>query len=77
MVAKIPTGNNLYGALAYNQEKVDKEERKGAGYAYIREPVTVIFNVAATAEDLQRWMPSHFRCEKPYPYLTHPDPKTI
>ena len=28
MVAKISTGGNMFGALAYNQNKVDKEEAK-------------------------------------------------
>ena len=28
MVAKISTGGNMFGALAYNQNKVDNEEAK-------------------------------------------------
>lgn len=28
MVAKISTGGNMFGALAYNQNKVDSEEAK-------------------------------------------------
>ena len=76
MVAKITTGNNLYGALAYNQEKVDKEKGTVLATHIVREPMDGIFNVAATAEDLQRWMPSHFRCEKPVIHISlNPDIK--
>lgn len=76
MVAKITTGNNLYGALAYNQEKVDKEKGKVLATHIVREPADGIFNVAGTAEDLQRWMPSHFRCEKPVIHISlNPDMK--
>lgn len=76
MVAKITTGNNLYGALAYNQEKVDKEKGKVLATNIVREPMDGIFNVAATAEDLQRWMPSHFRTEKPVLHISlNPDIK--
>ena len=76
MVAKITTGNNLYGALAYNQEKVDKEKGKVLATHIIREPADGVFSVAGTVEDLQRWMPSHFRCEKPVIHISlNPDPK--
>jgi len=76
MVAKITTGNNLYGALAYNQEKVDKEKGKVLATHIVREPMDGVFNVSATADDLQRWMPSHFRCEKPVIHISlNPDIK--
>lgn len=76
MVAKITTGNNLYGALAYNQEKVDKEQGKVLATQFVREPADGFFNVTGTAEDLERWMPSHVRCEKPVIHISlNPDPK--
>lgn len=65
MVAKITAGNNLYGALAYNQEK-----GKVLATHIAREPVDGIFNVAGAADDLQRWMPLHFRCEKPVIHIS-------
>lgn len=78
MVANITTGNNLYGALAYNQQKVDQEKGKVLSTHIVREPADGIFNVAGTAEDLQRWMPSHFRTEKPVIHISlNPDPKDI
>lgn len=70
MVAKITAGNNLYGALAYNQEKVDQEKGKVLATHIAREPVDGIFNVAGAADDLQRWMPLHFRCEKPVIHIS-------
>mgnify|MGYP000479589188 CR=1 FL=1 len=36
----------------------------------VREPVDGRFNVAATAEDLLRWMPSHYRTEKPVVHVS-------
>lgn len=76
MVANITTGNNLYGALAYNQEKVDKEQGKVLATHIVREPADGVFNVASTVKDLQRWMPSHFRTEKPVIHISlNPDPK--
>ena len=64
MVANITTGKDVYGALAYNQEKVDRGDGKVLLTHIVREPADGRFNVAATAEDLLRWMPSHYRTEK-------------
>ena len=61
MVANITTGKDVYGALAYNQEKVDRGDGKVLLTHIVREPADGRFNVAATAEDLLRWMPSHYR----------------
>lgn len=65
MVANITTGKDVYGALAYNQEKVDRGDGKVLLTHIVREPADGRFNVAATAEDLLRWMPSHYRTENP------------
>jgi len=56
MVAKITTGNDLYGALAYNQEKVDKEKGKVLSTHIVREPADGKFSVPAAMEDFLRWM---------------------
>ncbi len=53
----------MYGALAYNQEQVDRGDGKVLLTHIVREPADGRFNVAATAEDLLRWMPSHYRTE--------------
>ena len=76
MVANITTGNNLYGALFYNQEKVDKGVGTVLATHILREPVDGNFNVADTAEDILRWMPDHFRTEKPVIHISlNPDIK--
>ena len=76
MVAKITTGNDLYGALTYNQQKVDKDEGKVLSTHIIREPADGKFNVPAAMEDFSRWLPTHFRCEKPVIHISlNPDPK--
>ena len=45
MVAKINIGSNLYGALAYNQEKVDEGLGKILGSNLVFEPADGQFNV--------------------------------
>lgn len=75
MVAKISTGKDVYGALAYNQQKVDKGGGAILTTNIIREPADGRFSVAETAEDLLRWMPSHYRTEKPVVHISlNPDP---
>ena len=76
MVANITTGSNLYGALFYNQEKVDKGVGTVLATHILREPADGNFSVAETAEDILRWMPDHFRTEKPVIHISlNPDPK--
>lgn len=76
MVANITTGNNLYGALFYNQEKVGKGVGTVLATHILREPADGNFNVGETAEDILRWMPDHFRTEKPVIHISlNPDPK--
>lgn len=76
MVANITTGSNLYGALFYNQEKVDKGVGTVLATHILREPADSNFNVAETAEDILRWMPGHFRTEKPVIHISlNPDIK--
>ena len=36
----------------------------------MREPADGRFNVAATAEDLRRWMASQYRTEKPFVHVS-------
>lgn len=76
MVANITTGNNIYGALAYNQEKVEQGNGTVLATQILREPADGNFNVAETAEDILRWMPDHFRTEKPVIHISlNPDIK--
>ncbi len=76
MVAKITTGKDVYGALAYNQQKVDRGKGKVLLTHILREPSDGQFDVTTTAEDLLRWMPSHYRTEKPDVHISlNPDPE--
>ena len=76
MVAKITTGKDVYGALAYNQLKVDKGVGAVLATHIVREPADGRFCVAATADDLLCWMPSHIRTEKPVIHVSlNPDPE--
>lgn len=76
MVAKINIGSNLYGALAYNQEKVDKGLGKVLGANMVFEPADGQFNVTECMKDFMQFVPSHFRTEKPVFHVSlnpHPD----
>lgn len=76
MVAKINIGSNLYGALAYNQEKVDEGLGKILAANLIFQPADGYFNVSACMDDFLEFMPSSFRTEKPVFHVSlnpHPD----
>ena len=80
MIAKINTGSNLYGALAYNQEKVDEGMGKVLTTNLVCEPMDGCFSVQATAADFARWLPSpeHLPTKKPVIHISlnpHPDDK--
>lgn len=76
MVAKITTGAGVYGALAYNQEKVDQGMGEVLMTHNLREPEDGHFSAAQTAEDILRWMPQRIRTEKPVIHISlNPDPQ--
>ena len=59
------------------QEKVEKGVGTVLATHILREPTDGNFSVAETAEDILRWMPDHFRTEKPVIHISlNPDPKT-
>lgn len=78
MVAKISYGSSLYGALAYNGEKVNE------GVARILETNKVFYpadgghDIAACMQDFLAYMPSQVRTKKPVIHISlnpHPDDK--
>lgn len=78
MIAKINVGSSLYGALAYNQEKVDENLGKVLASNLVCEPMDGRFSVLACASDFVRWMPSpeHLPTKKPVVHISlnpHPD----
>lgn len=78
MVAKISHGSNLYGALSYNQEKVDEGLGKVLATNLVIEPTDGAFNATACMQDFERFMPSHITTRKPVIHVSlnpHPDDK--
>ena len=76
MVAKISVGKNLYGVLAYNQNKVDEGEAKILSTHLLRYPEDGRFRPDESMRQLLEWMPSHYRTEKPVIHISlnpHPD----
>lgn len=80
MVAKINIGSNLYGALAYNQEKVNEGLGKILGANLVFEPTDGKFNISECMDDFMQFVPAHFRTEKPVFHVSinpHPDDRLI
>lgn len=78
MVAKFSHGSSLYGALFYNQEKVNEGLGKVLATNLVIEPNDGVFNVASCMEDFERFMPSHIRTSKPVIHISlnpHPNDK--
>lgn len=78
MVAKFSHGSSLYGALSYNQEKVNEGLGKVLATNLVIEPNDGVFNVTSCMEDFERFIPSHIRTSKPVIHISlnpHPDDK--
>lgn len=76
MVAKISVGKNLYGALAYNQNKVDEGGAKVLSAHLLRYPEDGRFRPDESVRQFLEWMPNHYRTEKPVIHISlnpHPD----
>lgn len=78
MVAKISHGSNLYGALSYNQEKVDEGLGRVLATHLVIEPADGAFNASACMQDFERLMLSHITTKKPVIHVSlnpHPEDK--
>lgn len=76
MIAKISTGTSLYGALAYNQDKVDDKQAKVLAANIIYQPADGQFNISDCLHEFQNWMPSHYRTKNIVMHVSlnpHPD----
>lgn len=76
MVAKISVGKSLYGALAYNGEKINKEQGRLLATHRIYSDGTGKVDIRRAMEDFLTFMPSHTRVEKPVMHISlnpHPD----
>ena len=76
MVAKISFGSSLYGALAYNGEKINKEEGKLLATNKIFDDCSGKTSIANALRDFKRYLSPHIRTEKPVVHISlnpHPD----
>ena len=78
MVAKISIGSSLYGALAYNGEKINEAKGKLLVTNKIFDEGTGKVNIHRAVEDFNCYMPPQMRTEKPVIHISlnpHPDDK--
>jgi hypothetical protein len=76
MVAKINIGSSLYGALAYNGEKINQEKGKLLVTNKVFDDGTGKMDIHRAVEDFKRYMPSQIRTEKPVVHISlnpHPE----
>ena len=76
MVAKINYGSSLYGALAYNGEKVNEGVAKILETNKVFSPADGTHNISACMQDFMAYMPSHVLTKKPVIHISlnpHPD----
>jgi len=78
MVARISVGKNLYGALAYNQNKVDEGGAKVLSAHLLRYPEDGRFRPDESMRQFLEWMPNHYRTEKPVIHISlNPHPVDV
>ena len=65
MVAKISMGSSLYGALAYNGEKINEARGKLLATNKIYNDGTGTVDIGRALNDFLLYMPSQTRVEKP------------
>lgn len=76
MVAKINVGSSLYGALAYNGEKINEGQGRLLATHKIFDEGTGCLDVRRAAEDFARYLPEQVRTAKPVVHISlnpHPD----
>lgn len=78
MVAKISAGNSLFGALSYNQEKVEQREAKILFGNRIVENIDSGYTMHDMMESFKPYLDANNRTEKPILHISinpHPDDK--
>lgn len=76
MVAKISIGSSLYGALAYNGEKINEARGRILGSNKVVIPPDGYARIAQMVEDFKSFMPKMGRTKKPVLHISlnpHPD----
>jgi hypothetical protein len=78
MVAKINSSNNLYGALVYNQNKVDESHANVIFASRIMENVDGKFDMHTCLQSFEPYILANKRTEKPILHISiNPDPKDV
>lgn len=76
MVAKINRGASLYGALVYNQNKVDNAEATVMDSRYIIHSANYTFNIGDCQKSFEGYLATNQRIEKPVIHISlNPDPR--
>ncbi|GHV10261.1 mobilization protein [Bacteroidia bacterium] len=76
MIAKISSSNNLYGALSYNQNKVEDDHAKVIFTNKMIEPKDGNFDISTCLQSFENYLLANKRTEKPVIHLSiNPDPK--
>ncbi len=76
MVAKIGSGSSLYGALSYNQQKVDKGEAKVLSHNLMHEPPDENFSIEVCFKTFESYLLANKQTKKPIIHISlNPDPK--
>ena len=78
MVAKINTGSSMFGALAYNQEKVDKEEAKVLFSNKMLLSEDGRFSIGECMRSFEMQMPVQLSTQKPILHISiNPHPEDV
>lgn len=78
MIAKIGIGDNLYGVLAYNYEKLQQGEAKILATQKLSAPLSGALSLGACYRDFEKALPQKMRCKSPILHISlnpHPDDK--
>jgi hypothetical protein len=78
MVAKISSGSSIFGALAYNQTKVDEQQAKVILTNRMIEPRDGNYSVGICMRSFEPYMAANQKTENPILHISlNPDPKDI
>jgi hypothetical protein len=65
MVAKMSSGNSIYGALSYNQIKVDEDHAKVIFACNMKDPEDGIYTMQVCLESFESRLMANQKTEKP------------
>jgi len=75
MIAKIGKGEHLYGAISYNQQKIDKEKGQVLLLNKIPETLNNTYSASYLHQQFEPYLAANIRTEKPVRHISlNPDP---